>query len=354
MPNDEPSGGLAPRVIAVAPYGVSSASTRVRLEEWLRRLAPAARRSYYLGTAHTQPSMLARRPGDVLRAEAALRHRLDPKGGVLILHREASPLSRGGAERALLRRATRAVYDLDDALHLDVRGSRMRRFFKSPAKYTGIAALADVVIAGNDLLADWATEHCASVTVVPTCVEPEAYVQKTNYHVGDPPLIGWVGSFSGIPELERFAPPLEQLHRRTGARLEVLGTGAPLPAGLAAFGSSIPWSEAEAARRLATWDVGVMPLLDLPFNRGKSAYKLLQYAAAGLPCVATPLGVNASVLTKMGAPGPLTQDEWFDALLQQVTATAFDRRRLGRRARAVATSYSYAAWSTVWRQTVLE
>lgn len=338
--------------MAVAPYGVNSASTRVRVEEWLRREAPAARRSYYAGTVDVRPHTLARIPGTVLRAELALRRRPVHHEDVLLLHREASPFGRGHVELSLIRSARRSVFDIDDALFTDS-GTGLRRLLKHPEKYTAVAKNVDAVVTGNPIVADWASQHCRQVVVVPTCIDPADYDQKTAYEVGDRPVIGWIGTFSGIPQVAEFADAFREVRRRTGAVLEIVGENRPLPAELAEVAIVVPWSLAAARERLATWDVGIMPLVDDEYNRGKSAYKLLQYAAAGLPAIASPVGMNAGVLDELGAPGPTTNDEWVDALTASLTAPTAERVRAGDRARQVAAAYSYSTWSRIWRDAVL-
>jgi len=305
-----------------------------------------------LQTTDARPATLARHPWEMLRAEVSLRSRSAFDESVVLIHREATPVSRGGVERRIMSKAGRAVYDLDDALYAKS-GTMLRTLLRPESKYSSIATQADLVIAGNDYLADWAERHCRSVVTIPTCVEPSDYVQKTDYRVGDPPVLGWVGSFSTLLYLEALAVPLRQLHRENGTRLEVIGTGAPLPAALSPLGVSIRWSPAEVMKRLATWDVGLMPLPDTQFAQGKSAYKLLQYCAAGLPSVASPVGMNAGVLLKIGAPGPTNEAEWLESLRWLTTTSEDERRRLGRRARDVATSYSYDAWSHEWQRAVL-
>ena len=96
-----------------------------------------------------------------------------------------------------------------------------------------------------------------------------------------------------------------------------------------------------------------MPLNDHLYNRGKCGYKLLEYGAAGLPVVASPVGVSADILGRMGAPGPSTIDEWVDALVATIEASSATRREWGARARrAVERNYSYAAWEAPWLDAV--
>ena len=94
-----------------------------------------------------------------------------------------------------------------------------------------------------------------------------------------------------------------------------------------------------------------MPLVDDPYSRGKCGYKLLQYAAAALPSVGSPVGANATVLADLGMRSARTTDEWYDTLASLVADSAEDRARLGSAARVnVARAYSFDAWEARWRR----
>jgi glycosyltransferase involved in cell wall biosynthesis len=96
-----------------------------------------------------------------------------------------------------------------------------------------------------------------------------------------------------------------------------------------------------------------MPLVDDPYSRGKCGYKLLQYAAAALPSVASPVGTNATILAGLGLPGARTTDEWYDTLSALIAGSVEDRARLGSAARDnVARAYSFDSWEARWLSAV--
>ena len=105
------------------------------------------------------------------------------------------------------------------------------------------------------------------------------------------------------PVLLTIARDLLELNRRCGARLTLIGTTCPSLGALERIIDRYAWSEQVQHDALATADVGLMPLHDDPYSRGKCGYKLLQYAAAGLPAVASPVGTNASILAALQLPG---------------------------------------------------
>lgn len=339
---------------AVTPYGRTGPSSRVRVLEWLDRIPFTAEAHCYLGLSSSTPSALARRPAQVLKAEVALRDLARSRPDRLILHREASPLSRGSVERRLLRSAAHAVYDLDDALMWDVgTGGLWRKLAPKAPKAHGAVVAADRVVAGSPILADWASDLARDVVLIPSCVEPGRYEPPPDWTLHDPPRIGWIGSPSEEKQLVHIAPVLVELHRRTGARILLVGQPTPRLGPLERFIDRIPWSEVDQGVHLASMDIGIMPLVDEPMERGKCGYKLLQYAAAHLPAVASPVGANIPIARDLGYPTARTSDEWL-TVLEALIETSSSRREASGTAgrRAVETGYSFDAWQPTWEAAV--
>jgi glycosyltransferase involved in cell wall biosynthesis len=322
--------------------------------EWLERTSARSVVSGYLSHRNSSPAYLARHPAAVLAAERRLRRMAASRPRRLLLHREASPFSRGGLERLLLTRSEFAVYDFDDALQWDRgEGGLLRRLAPKAPKALAAVRNADRVIAGNAVLAEWASQHNADVVVIPSCVSPDAYRRKQRYELGDPPRLGWIGSPDNEVYLQLVAPALLETHRRTGARLTLVGTTRATLGELEDMIDRVAWSEATQHATLAELDLGIAPVPDEPYTRGKCGYKLLQYAAAGTPVVATPVGVNREILAQFGMPAPTGQVEWVDAILDFLGKSADARAALGRRARDVTQlRYSYDAWLSSWEEAV--
>lgn len=246
------------------------------------------------------------------------------------------------------------MYDFDDALQWDRgEGGLLRRLAPKATKALIAVRHADRVIAGSPVLADWASEHNGDVTLIPSCVAPDSYRQKTDYRVGDPPRIGWIGSPDNEQHLRLVAPALREVHERTGARLLLIGTTRPKLGDLEAIIDRVPWSETTQHARLAECDLGIGPLPDDLYTRGKCGYRLLQFAAAGTPAVASPIGVNRQILSQFEWPAPENGDEWVDAMLDLLTRSTAARTALGRHARdATRLHYSYDAWLSRWQEAV--
>jgi glycosyltransferase involved in cell wall biosynthesis len=171
------------------------------------------------------------------------------------------------------------------------------------------------------------------------------------WELGDVPVIGWIGSPATEPYLADIADALHTVHRRTGARLHVISGGDPPHDRLEPFTTATRWS-AESIKAIADWDIGIMPLRDGVYERAKCGYKLLQYAASGVPAVGTPIGVNDALLKAMDGLAPATVAEWAEALTTLLTESAERRAARAASGASVADAYSYATWEGAWLDAV--
>lgn len=341
-------------ITTVSTYGRAGASARVRIFDWLDHTRTPARSLTYLDGSRLSLREMAQRPVATVKAERALRDlvRTAPTTPILI-SRGATPFSNGGIESALLRAARLSVYDFDDALMFQT-GRGARRVFSRAEACLASTRAADRVIAGNEYLADFASRHNDDVRVIPSCVEPDNYLQKTDYTLGEAPVAVWMGSPSTETYLQDIARPLQEAHRRFGLRLRLISAGSAELHGLESMTDRIQWDPTTYGTQLAQGDFGIMPLPDDDWTRGKCAYKLLQYGAAALPVIASPVGANVKALAQMNGYAASNEDEWFDALSDLVAMTSHARSALGSVAReAVVAHYSFARWESAWLDTVL-
>lgn len=334
---------------AISSYGPKAASTRVRLYDWFRFLEFEPTHHCYAGLSNNRPSSIARHAVRVVRAELSLR-RLNLSDQRVIISREASPFSKGDIEERLLRNAAVGLYDFDDALFHD--RSPVRRLLGTHDKCRRAVAAADVVIAGNDYLANWAGHHSNHVRVIPSCIDPRDYVPKTQWSItGDVPSLVWLGSPATEQYVAQIAPALLEVHRQTGASLTLISGPVDNPAlhPLRHMLRRVPWSIATFASHLASADVAIAPLDDTPYSRGKCAYKLLQYAASGLPMAGSPVGANNLALARFDGLAPSTLSDWTDALTELLNDGAELRAGRATLARAaVEHHYSFGAWKDEW------
>jgi glycosyltransferase involved in cell wall biosynthesis len=237
------------------------------------------------------------------------------------------------------------VYDLDDALFIGSAAAVNQRFrwAKQEARRC-IACLrrARLVIAGNAFLADRAREYARRVEVVPSCVDPAR--QSVHAHgPADVVTVGWIGSPTTSVYLRPLLPVLAELNRRRlKAKLVVIGGDLGVRAD---WIEHRRWSLETEADDIASFDVGVMPMPDTNWTRGKCGYKLLQYFAAGVPAVASPVGVAPELIgTDHGTLASAPQ-EWVSAL-ERLIRDPDERRARGASARRfVERNYSYQRWA---------
>jgi glycosyltransferase involved in cell wall biosynthesis len=206
-----------------------------------------------------------------------------------------------------------------------------------------------VVIAGSEILAEEASKFSSNVVMIPSCVEPENYRRKTTYDVTDVPRAIWVGSPATEHFLSEIKGPLLALNKRYGLRISVISSG---NASFGELDSAVDrhlWSSSGVSELLAGADFGLMPLPDTPYTRGKCSYKLLQYAAAALPVIGSPVGANVGVLRLLGGIAPEGSEDWYAAAAGMIEMSSQSRSDLGRLAAAeVAEHFSFAAWKTAW------
>lgn len=254
------------------------------------------------------------------------------KFDLIWIEKEALPWLPAWVEKRLLH-GTPYVLDYDDALfhNYDLhRYPPVRALLGKRLDY--LMAGARLVMCGNDYLAQRARAAGAPwVEIVPTVIDLERYTPKPSYDlVESVPKIVWIGSPSTIQYLAALGQPLSALAQKTPFKLRVIGGQ------LAIDGvdvECVTWTETTEVQSIAECDVGIMPLNDSPWERGKCGYKLIQYMACGLPVVASPVGVNTQIVQD-GTNGFLAEgsDAW-EAKLEQSLGDAALRAEMGRAGR---------------------
>lgn len=172
---------------------------------------------------------------------------------------------------------------------------------------------ADLVIAGNEYLAERAkTTGAKRVEILPSVVDVNQYAMKQPDQ-NSIFKIGWIGSPATVQYLGIVKDAITQLTQEAPIELILVGAGNTAPFANV-HTELIPWSETTELTVNQKFDVGIMPLIDGPFERGKCGYKLIQYMAGGLPVVASPVGVNQKIVEPQIGYLANSTDEWFTAL----------------------------------------
>ena len=342
-----------PKVLLLTRYERLGASSRVRFLQFL----PALERSGFdidveplLSNAYVQAlyggppvGAAAIMRSYARRLRALLRARVYD---VIWLEKEALPYLPAWLE-ALLMGGVPYVVDYDDAWFL--------RYEDSPSwivrallgrKIDAVMRRAAIVVAGNDYLAARAKEAGARrIEIVPTAIDLARYAEPSPASAATPKhgaTVGWIGIPLNAHYLTLIEPALRAAATDSGMQLHVVG--APVPPALAGIPSeSFEWTEATEIQCIRNFDIGIMPLHDTPWERGKCAYKLLQVMAAGKPVIASPVGANRQVVAH-GINGFLaaSTQEWTDALRELADPTL--RAAMGEAARkTVADRYAVAS-----------
>jgi glycosyltransferase involved in cell wall biosynthesis len=194
-------------------------------------------------------------------------------------------------------------------------------------KIDAVMRRADLVIVGNDYLGDRATRAPARrVALLPTVVDTNRY-GKVAPALGGPLTIGWIGTPSTAHYLRLVASVLQEMVTTRDSRVVAVGANAAQLKGLPI--EVRPWSEQSEVMELQQFDIGIMPLPNEPFERGKCGYKLIQYMSCGIPVVASPIGANR-VIVREGVEGFLPADlsQWGDVIGKLCDDAAL-RKRLG-------------------------
>jgi glycosyltransferase involved in cell wall biosynthesis len=310
------------RILVLTRYNFLGASSRVRFYQYLPYLgsrgvqlhvAPLLSdeyvRSLYSGVRVSTLSVLT-----------AYLHRLvrllnSRSFDLLWIEKQLFPWIPPWFERVLAVLRIPYVVDYDDAVfhRYDLHPHPIPRLLLGKSINT-VMRLAATVVVGNEYLAERARYSGAGrVETLPSVVDTKRY--SIREETGSPFRVGWIGSPVTAPYLGMISDALEEASQKVTMRLVLVGAGGqdPLPN---MEKELLPWGEDTEVTNIRSFDVGIMPLPDGPFERGKCGYKLVQYMASGLPVIASPVGANLRMV-EQGKTGFLASSEadWVQALV---------------------------------------
>ncbi|TAN62771.1 glycosyltransferase [bacterium] len=255
---------------------------------------------------------------------------------IVFIHREACPIGGAFFETLAARAGRPIVFDFDDAIYL-ASSSRCNNFIeklKRPGKVESIIKKSSVVIAGNNYLADFSRRFNHNTWVIPTCIDTGKY-RLYEKEVKEEVVIGWVGSITTLD----FLRPMENTFRRLSAKFanlkfKVVGGHFSLD-GLSNI-TSVVWSEPGEKSELLSLDIGIMPMPDNEWTKGKCGFKAILYMSMGLPCVCADVGANKDIIED-GLNGYLasSEEEWVSKLSLLVESAEL-RRKIGAAGRKTA------------------
>ncbi len=314
------------RVLALVRYPFDTVgSQRYRIEQWLPELTRLGvnlnvhhlidDRALMEGLWQRPPRLLS-----IARLGFATCRRLRDiftvaRPDAVYVHREASMIGPPVIEAAIALRVP-LVFDLDDAIWLPARNPHWwspANLIRMPVKTRWIMRMSAAVSAGNSYIARFASRYASRIEVVPSTIDTTSMYDRTKTHGDNETLVvGWTGSRVTSHYLERLLPTLTAVASNIPLRLLVIGAEVTHPK---LDIECRPWQSATEVEDLYSMDVGLMPLTDDEWSRGKCGMKALQYMALGIPAIVSPIGVNAEIVdhgtTGFHARGP---DEWRHAI----------------------------------------
>jgi hypothetical protein len=315
---------------------------RFRIEQWEEVLAELGIDCTYVPFADPALMRILFSPGHTLaKAQGVVRGwirqsrelRRLPRPDVALVFRAASLAGPPMLERRLVRQGIPFVMDFDDAIFVlhSTKANRWFSWLKFPRKTQTLCRLSSHVTVGNAYLQEWALSHNPRVSIIPSSVDLSRFPVKPR-QASPVVTVGWTGSHTSQTYLEAETPMLKRfLLANPCARLRVHSDRPPSMPDVPHEWR--PWSRETEAAEISTFDIGIMPMPNDAWSRGKCSMKALLYMAASSTAVCSAVGHNLEVI-ESGVNGILASNEndWVEGLTRLVEDRAL-RARLGQAGR---------------------
>jgi glycosyltransferase involved in cell wall biosynthesis len=247
---------------------------------------------------------------------------------IVYVFREAALLGPAFFERLVRQTGVPMVFDFDDAIFVSYRSpsNGYLSYLKFASKTKSICRMASHVMVGNPYLAEYARQVNKNVTVIPTTIDTIKY-QPLPRRDPDVPIIGWTGSHSTVQHLDTLRGALQRLAKLHRFRLRVIGTPVYKIDGVDV--EAMNWKAETEVQDLSVIDIGVMPLPNDAWSKGKCGAKALQFMGLAIPTICSPVGVNTDIIQD-NENGLLadSEDEWVEKMSQLLQSREM-RERLG-------------------------
>ena len=333
-----PSSGRI-KVLALTPIPEEGAGCRFRVSQYVPYLreagfdvtvSPFYSRDYF-GIVYRPGNYVRKAVGFIALAWRRFRELFSMRQyDVVLLYREAIPIGPPIVERWIHRLGIPIVYDFDDAIFLPAvsDANKAFSFLKHPKRVAQILRMSREVSVGNEFLAAYARQFNSHVTVIPTAVDTNKFVPRAKALTAgrDKPVVGWIGSPTTFQYLESLKEILAEVAARQPFTLRVSGAGRAVHfPGVDV--EVAPWSMADEVSLFNTCDIGVYPLRDDDWSRGKCGFKAIQCMACGVPVVAAAVGVNREIIEDgVNSYLAATRDEWVSKLSRLIADPALRAR----------------------------
>lgn len=254
---------------------------------------------------------------------------------IVFIQREAYLLGTSYFENRFKHSGAKVVFDFDDAIWLMDISDVNKKFswLKRPTKTAEIISISDLVIAGNPYLADYARTYNPNVLMIPTSVDTEKFKRKEPIQVKDRICIGWTGSHTTIKHFSLAIPFLKELKQKYGKRIYFKVIGDPTYSEPELGITGHRWNKETEIEDLSEIDIGIMPLPDDAWSKGKCGLKSLEYMSLCIPPVVSPVGVNTDIVTN-GVNGFIAdkKEAWIEKISSLIESPEL-RKQMGEKAR---------------------
>jgi len=271
------------------------------------------------------------------------------KKDIVFVEYELIPYFFAWAEFYLKLRGIKYIVDYDDAIfhNYDESNNALVRFFLK-SKIPKVMRLANHVITGSPYLTTFTTKYNKQVTEIPTSVPMKKYERVEHSDAKNSFVVGWIGTRSTSNNLLLIKDALKEFsNRHSDVVFQFVGIDDRTAKILGVV--PVKWEEEIEARLLSSFSVGIMPLVDNDFNKGKCGFKLIQYMACGLPTISTPLEANLKINRNKNNLHATTNQEWFNAF-EQVYNNQSDFAKIGESNRKdIANYYSVEANAPIYK-----
>ncbi len=265
---------------------------------------------------------------------------------IIFVFREALMTGSIFFEKRFSKSRAKIVFDFDDAIWLQTvsESNKKLAFLKNASKTEDIIGLCDLIFAGNNYLAEYSKKYNQNVVIIPTTIDTDIY-QSPRGESNGRVCIGWSGSFSTIEHFETAIPALKRIKEKYADKVyfKIIGDGKYYCKELETQG--LPWKADTEVKDLSEIEIGIMPLPDTEWAKGKCGLKGLQYMALAIPTLMSPVGVNSEIIQN-GVNGflPDNEDEWVQYISMLVEDEPL-RKKVGEAGKAtVDNHYSIHAW----------
>jgi glycosyltransferase involved in cell wall biosynthesis len=345
------------KILFVTPYPIEGPSSRYRVWQYLPYLEKAGLHCRVSSLLNSQAFSIFYKKGHLLSKILILikgffkRLFLLPivsTYDVVFIQKEAFPFGLPFFEKLIKLFNKNVIFDFDDAIYLPQtsEGNRIFQFLKSPNKARKVILSSKLTFAGNRILADYAKQFNANVEIVPTTINTDFYVPKENSKIEGPVVIGWIGSQTTAPYLLEVEEPLNSIKERFSDKVKIVIIGGGTFRFQKLEAEYKPWKMKDELVELQNFDIGIMPLPDDDWTRGKCGFKALLYMSVGIPAVCSAVGVNREIISHEKNGFLIERETDWESVYARLIEDDELRKRTGKLARErIVDHYSLELWA---------